>query len=132
MNRKTKAERQLEYYKKKYLECAKTFANEEELRLAVTHEPKVSLNNILHWSAYLQGARTAFLMMHENYKAKKGDDAVYTDAVFRLITSDLRYTGMFLTGSHEICYRNHKRDSRGKLVGVEAYFAEKVSVYVEV
>ena len=127
---KSRAERNLEIRKKLYLEALKNFESEEELRLAALHEPKVNLLNIQHWSAYMQGARRAFL-----YVLEHGDDydnKVYRDAVFRLITSDLRYMGMFLTESHTICFRNHKRDKKGKLISCEAYFAEKVVIYKEV
>lgn len=127
---KSKAERNLEYYKEKYLEALKHFESEEELRLAALHEPKVNLLNIQHWSAYMQGARRAFLYVMEH--GDDYDNKVYRDAVFRLITSDLRYMGMFLTESHDICYRNHKRDKKGKLISCEAYFAEKVVIYKEV
>lgn len=127
---KSKAERNLEYYKGKYLEALKHFESEEELRLAALHEPKVNLLNIQHWSAYMQGARRAFLYVMEH--GDDYDNKVYRDAVFRLITSDLRYMGMFLTESHDICYRNHKRDKKGKLISCEAYFAEKVVIYKEV
>lgn len=124
--------KRMEYFREKFLSCAKLVEDDEALRLATTYEVKVSLEKMHHYSAYLQGARTAFMMMHERYKAKKGEDAVYTDAVFRLITSDLRYTGMFMFGGYDIYYRNHKRDKRGKLVSVEAYFGERVSVLREV
>lgn len=127
---KSKAERNLEYYKEKYLEALKLFESEEELRLAALHEPKVNLLNIQHWSAYMQGARRAFLYVMEH--GDDYDNKVYRDAVFRLITSDLRYMGMFLTESHDICYRNHKRDKKGKLISCEAYFAEKIVIYKEV
>lgn len=127
---KSKAERNLEYYKEKYLEALKHFESEEELRLAALHEPKVNLLNIQHWSAYMQGARRAFLYVMEH--GDDYDNKVYRDAVFRLITSDLRYMGMFLTESHDICYRNHKRDKKGKLISCEAYFAEKIVIYKEV
>lgn len=127
---KSKAERNLEYYKEKYLEALKHFESEEELRLAALHEPKVNLLNIQYWSAYMQGARRAFLYVMEH--GDDYDNKVYRDAVFRLITSDLRYMGMFLTESHDICYRNHKRDKKGKLISCEAYFAEKVVIYKEV
>lgn len=132
MRKKSRAERLMETYKRMYLEYLKQFESEEELRLAVEHQPKVNLNNIMHWSAYLQGARRAFLLMHECYKPKRGEDAIYTDAVFKLITSDLRYTGMFLTQSHDLLFKNLKRDNKGKLVSVEAYFAEKVTIYRKV
>lgn len=127
---KSKAEHNLEYYKEKYLEALKHFESEEELRLAALHEPKVNLLNIQHWSAYMQGARRAFLYVMEH--GDDYDNKVYRDAVFRLITSDLRYMGMFLTESHDICYRNHKRDKKGKLISCEAYFAEKIVIYKEV
>lgn len=127
---KSKAERNLEYYKEKYLEALKHFESEEELRLAALHEPKVNLLNIQHWSAYMQGARRAFLYVMEH--GDDYDNKVYRDAVFRLITSDLRYMGMFLTESHDICYRNHKRDKKGKLISCEAYFAKKIVIYKEV
>lgn len=127
---KSKAERNLEYYKEKYLEALKHFESEEELRLAALHEPKVNLLNIQHWSAYMQGARRAFLYVMEH--GDDYDNKVYRDAVFRLITSDLRYMSMFLTESHDICYRNHKRDKKGKLISCEAYFAEKIVIYKEV
>ena len=127
---KSKAERNLEYYKERYLEALKHFESEEELRLAALHEPKVNLLNIQHWSAYMQGARRAFLYVMEH--GDDYDNKVYRDAVFRLITSDLRYMGMFLTESHDICYRNHKQDKKGKLISCEAYFAEKVVIYKEV
>lgn len=129
---KSKAERNLEYYKGRYLEALKSFESEEELRLAALHEPKVNLNNVFQWSAYLQGARAAVLAIMENSKPKQGDNAIYAQAVFKLITSELRYMGMFLTQSHDICYRNHVRDKKGKLISCEAYFAEKVVIYKEV
>lgn len=130
MAKQSKAERKLERCKNLYLEALKAFESEEELRLAALHQPKVNLLNIQHWSVYMQGARKAFLyiMEHEG----DYDNKVYRDAVFRLITSDLRYMGMFLTESHDICYRNHKRDKKGKLISCEAYFAEKVVIYKEV
>lgn len=127
---KSKAERKLEYHKERYLEALKEFESEEELRLAALYEPKVNLLNIQHWSAYMQGARKAFLYVMEH--GDDYDNKVYRDAVFRLITSDLRYMGMFLTESHTICFRNHVQNKKGKLISVEAYFAEKVTIYREV
>ena len=127
---KSKAERRLEQCKRHYLEALKSFESEEELRLAALHEPKVNLHNIMHWSAYMQGARRAFLYVLEH--EGEYDNKVYRDAVFRLITSDLRYMGMFLTQSNTICFRNHKRDKKGKLISCEAYFAEEVVIYREI
>lgn len=126
----TKAKKNLERYKKLYLEALEHFESCEEERLAALHEPKVNLQNIIQWSAYMQGARKAFLWMLEN--ENQYDNKVYKQAVLKLITSELRYTGMFLTEQNEICFRNHKCDKKGKLVSVEAYFAERVTIYREV
>lgn len=122
--------RHYEYAKAEYEKALKNHESSEELRLAAIHEPKVNVLNIMHWSAYMQGARKAFLYVMEH--EKDYDSKVYRDAVFNLITSDLRYMGMFLTESHTICFRNHKRDKKGKLISCEAYFAEKITLYREV
>lgn len=66
MAKQSKAERKLERCKRDYLEALKAFESEEELRLAALHQPKVSLLNIQHWSAYMQGARKAFLYIMEH------------------------------------------------------------------
>lgn len=124
----------LEYCRKAYLDALKAYEQDEELRLAMTNEVKVNLRNIHDWSVYMQGARRAFILYRELLESCKGDrdKAVYTDAIHKLITSDLRYTGMFLAGGYTICYRNHQRDKKGKLVSCEAFFADKVEVYRDV
>ena len=127
---KSKAERKLEYYKQRYLDALKDFVTEEELRLASLEEPKVNLHNIRYYSAYYNGARKAFSVLGDSrleYREK-----AYKDAVIKLITSDIRYAEIFLTGAHDLCFRNHKRDKKGKLISCEAYFAEKVTIYKEV
>jgi hypothetical protein len=128
----TKSEKRLEKAKKYYIEALKDFEQDEERRLAMLYQPKVSLNNIIHYSAYMQGARMAMLRFYELYKPKRhGDDNIYTEAVFKLITSDIRYTALFLEGTTDIFYRNHVRDKKGKLVSVEAYFGERVTTVRE-
>ena len=120
----------MEYYKEQFLEYAKAVEDEEELRLATTFELKVNLSRIQHYSAYMQGARMAILKMSEH--VDDYDSKVYRDAAFKLITSDLRHVSMWMTESNPICFRNHKRDKKGKLVSVEAYFAEPVTIYRDV
>lgn len=128
-----KNEKRLERAKKEYLEALKAYEQDEEMRLAMIHQPKVNLHNIMYYSAYMQGARMAIVRFGEMYMPKsKSEEAVYSRAVFKLITSDIRYTALFLSGDHNIGYRNHKRDKRGKLESVEAYFAEQKVVYKEV
>lgn len=130
MNRPTKSKKRLETYKRLYLDALKSYENEEEIRLATQYEPKVSLNNIQHWSAYLQGARKALLYILEH--GGDFDNKVYLNAVLKLAISDLRYTDMFITQSNPICFRNHQRDKKGKLISVEAYFAKPITIYKEV
>lgn len=128
-----KNEKRLKKAEKEYLEALKTYERDEELRLAMIHQPKVNLHNIMYHSVYMQGARMAIVRFGEMYMPKsKSEEAVYSRAVFKLITSDIRYTALFLAGCHDICYRNHKRDNRGKLESVEAFFAEPKVVYSEV
>ena len=128
-----KNEKRLKKAEKEYLEALKAYERDEELRLAMIHQPKVNLHNIMYHSAYMQGARMAVERFGEMYMPKsKSEEAVYSRAVFKLITSDIRYTALFLDGCHDICYRNHKRDNRGKLESVEAFFAEPKVVYSEV
>lgn len=128
----TRAEKKLEKAKKYYLDALKDFEQDEERRLAMLYQPKVSLNNIIHYSAYMQGARIAMIRLHELYKpSSKSEDKIYTDAVFKLITSDIRYTALFLEGATDIFYRNHVRDKKGRLVSVEAYFGERVTTVRE-
>lgn len=120
----------LEYYREKFLEYAKRCESDEEMRLATEYEIKVNLLNVRDYSAFLQGARRAMCYWSEYEHAQ--DNKVFKDAIVRLITSDLRYMGMFLTKSHEMRFKNHQYNKKGKLVKVEAYFAEKVTVYREV
>lgn len=130
MKKKSKNERMLEYYKKMFLEYAKRCEADEEMRLATEYEIKVNLLNIRDYSAFLQGARRVMCYWSEYEHTQ--DNKAFKDAIVRLITSDLRYMGMFLTESHEMRFKNHQYDKKGKLVKVEAYFAEKVTVYREV
>ena len=120
----------LEYYKKMFLEYAKRCEADEEMRLASEYEIKVNLLNIRDYSAFLQGARRAMCSWSEYEHLQ--DNKVYKDAIVRLITSNLRYMDMFLTQSHEMRFKNHQHDKKGNLIKVEAYFAEKVTVYREV
>ena len=126
--------KRLEYCRKAYFDALKTYEQDEELRLAMLNEAKVNLRKIHDWSVYMQGARRAFILYRELLDDSKGrrDNMVYTDAIHKLITSDLRYTGMFLSGDYTICYRNHQRDKKGKLISCEAFFADKVEVYRDV
>lgn len=126
----TQAERKLEKAKKYYLEALKAFESDEEKRLALLYEPKVNLRSIMQFSAYMQGARMAVLRYGEwikhGQRGRKGEERIYLDAEYKLITSDLRHTALWLEGTTSIYYRNHVRDKKGKLVSVEAYFGERV------
>lgn len=130
MAKKSKNEKKLEYYKKMFLEYARRCEADEEMRLASEYEIKVNLLNIRDYSAYLQGARR--MMCYWSEYEPLIDNKAFKDAIVKLITSELRYMDMFLTESYEMRFKNHQYDKKGKLVKVEAYFAEKVTIYKEV
>ena len=130
MAKKSKNEKWLEYYKKMFLEYARRCEADEEMRLASEYEIKVNLLNIRDYSAYLQGARR--MMCYWSEYEPLIDNKAFKDAIVKLITSELRYMDMFLTESYEMRFKNHQYDKKGKLVKVEAYFAEKVTIYKEV
>lgn len=85
--------------------------------------------NLVVESYQLQGARQMLLRLLDAYKIlfkeKQGkDDAIYTKAEMDLILSSKDATRHFLCGDLHIYYRGHKRDKKGRLVKVEAYFAK--------
>ncbi len=85
--------------------------------------------NLVIESFQLQGARQMLLRLLDEYKItykkKAGvDDAVYLKAEIDLILSSKDATRHFLCGDLRIHYRGHERDKKGRLVKVEAYFAE--------
>ena len=130
MEKKSKNYRMLEYYRKKFLEYASRCEADEEIRLATEYEVKVNLLNIKTYSAFFQGARK--MMCYWAEYEPLIENKVFKEAIIRLITSDLRYMDMFLTQSHEMRFRNHQYDNKGKLTKVEAFFVEKLIVYRKV
>lgn len=130
MNKKSNNYKKLEYYKKMFLEYASRCEADEEMRLATEYEIKVNILNIREYSAFLQGARK--MMCYWSEYELLPDNKVFKDAIVRLITSELRYMDMFLMQSHELRFKNHQYNKKGKLLKVEAYFAEKVTIYKEV
>ena len=68
------------------------------------------------------------LRMRDCYKIKfkrkcDQDDAVYEQAELDMIASSPYNIRHFLCGDYRVCYRNHKHDSKGRLISAEAYFA---------
>lgn len=103
-----------------------------ERRMAVEKDIKVNLQKLLYYSAYYQGARIVaeklIPYVMQNYR---GDDKVYIKAELDMITSSKRNMQLWLDGT-EMRYRNHKRDKKGKLESVNAYFAEYKQTITEV
>jgi len=87
-----------------------------------------------YYGAYYLGALTAAKKVIEEYvnKAWTGENKVYRDADIKLITRDKRSMQLFMDGLYDIMYRDHKRNAKGKLVYVEAYFADRRTNFVEV
>lgn len=103
-----------------------------ERRMAVETGINVNLHNIIHYGAYLQGARqTAEKLIPYVMQNYRGDDKVYIKAELDLMTSSKRNMQLWLDGT-QMRYRNHKQDKKGKLESVEAYFIEYRNVIQEV
>ena len=83
--------------------------------------------NLHEWSNRMQGAREMLIKLYEDDKmilplgVKRYEEMVYTKAIVNLLISDLRNVQEYLLGTN-ICFRNHVRDKKGKLVSCEAYF----------
>ena len=103
-----------------------------ERRLGVNPELKVCFQNVLYYGSYLLGAQMAAVKLipyvMQNYR---GDDKVYIKAGLDMITSSKRNMQLWLDGT-QMCFRNHKRNKKGKLESVEAYFVEWRNVTQEV
>lgn len=105
-----------------------------ERRMAVETDIKTNLQNIAYYGAYYQGALMAACKVTEsllNGNKPKGDDWIYLQSEWELITSSKRNMQLFLDGT-KIAYRNHKRNNKGKLESVEACFVECRNVIQEV
>ena len=78
----------------------------------------------------MQGAREMLVRLYEDDKmilplgAKRSEDRVYTKAIVNLLAIDLRNVHEYFLGTN-ICFRNHVRDKKGKLVSCEAYFVKQ-------
>lgn len=130
MEKRTKYQKMMEYHKKEFLKYAQLVESDMEIKFATEFEVKVNLVKIREYSCYLQGARKGMLLWDE-YKSLKNEKA-YDDALLRLATSDLRYMDMFLAQNHEIRFRNHERNKKGKLMKADAYFVERITLLKEV
>ena len=97
-------------------------------KAAAARTQRVDVRKLYAYSAYLQGAMAAILTFCEEFpQIFGGKDAAYNKAVVELATASLRNTDLFLTKEHEIRFRNHVKDKKGKCVKCEAYFADRVT-----
>ena len=85
------------------------------------------MENLHEWSNKMQGAREMLIKLYEENMMmlpvceKRSEDRVYTKAIVNLLASDLRNVHEYFLGTN-ICFRNHVRDKKGKLISCEAYF----------
>ena len=88
------------------------------------------MENLHEWSERMQGAREMLIKLYEDDNIifplglKRSEDRVYTKAIVNLLASDLRNVHEYFLGTN-ICFRNHVRDKKGKLVSCEAYFVKQ-------
>ena len=103
-----------------------------ERRLGINPELKVNFQNVLYYGSYLLGALMAakklIAYVMQNYR---GDDKAYIKAELDMITSSKRNMQLWLAGT-QMCFRNHKRDKKGKLESCKCYFVEQRNVIQEV
>jgi len=105
-----------------------------ERRMAVEKDIKVNLQHISMYAAYYQGAIMAVKEVTKrllNGNKPKKDDWIYIKAEWDLITSSKRNMQLWLD-STEMCYRNHRRNRKGKLESVECYFVERKNIIQEI
>ena len=103
-----------------------------ERRLGVKDGLQVNLSNIRYYAAYYLGAMQAVMKVTDELRTRKpkGEEWVYLESVWKLITQDKRHMQMYLDGE-EIRYRNHQSDKKGKLTSVESYFTERRTIITE-
>ena len=100
--------------------------------MAVEKDIKINLQNIIYYGAYYKGAlQTALRLIPYVMQNYRGDEKVYIKSELDLITASKRNMQLWLDGT-QMCFRNHKRDKKGKLESVECYFVEYVNVMREV
>ena len=105
-----------------------------ERRMAVEKDIKINLQNLVYYGAYYVGAIDAVIKtiqtLFENRRKPKGEDWIYLEAEWELVTSSKRNMQLWLEDT-PIRYRNHKRNKKGELE-VEAYFVEDRNIIQEV
>lgn len=98
-----------------------------ERRMAVEKDIKINLQNLVCYGAYYMGALDAVRKILPTFftsgSKPKGEDWIYLQSEWELITSSKRNMQLFLDGT-EMRYRNHKRNKKGKLESCECYFVE--------
>lgn len=106
-----------------------------ERRMAVEKDIKINLQNLVYYGAYYTGALAAVQKITPTLFASgrkpKGEDWIYLQAEWKLITSSKRNMQLWLDGT-EMRYRNHKHNKKGKLESVECYFVEYRNIITEV
>ena len=106
-----------------------------ERRMAVEKDIKVNLQNLVYYGAYYMGALDAVQKITPTLFASgrkpKGEDWIYIEAEWKLITQSKRTMQLWLDGT-QIRYRNWERDKKGKLTKCEAYFVEYRQTITEV
>ena len=83
----------------------------------------------------MQGARMMLNAIVDHTKCGNGkfllvnegkDSKAYHEAIIKLVMQDFGNIDKFLCGTPRIMFRNHKRNEKGTLVSVEAYFERDI------
>ena len=90
-----------------------------ERRAAIDNKLALNANSVAYYGAYYLGAIQAVqdVVGQLLTNKPKGDDWIYQQAFYKLITSSKRNMQLYLDGT-EMRYRNHEHNKKGKLVSV--------------
>ena len=94
----------------------------------------INLSKVQDYGMYYLGALLAVTKVLEMIQSPdwKINEKPYREAILRLIVKDKRSMQLFMDGWYQICFRNHKKDKKGKVTYAEAYFAEQKTRYEEI
>lgn len=105
-------------------------------------EEERPLRRLPIWSWYIDGARTMLRLLRDNLLCDepkpKGyvrdkDHQVYQKAILDLIMDSMDNVDRFLSQDYdEIRYTDHELDKKGKLIKCRAYFAKRVTKFMEI
>lgn len=106
-----------------YLSIGVMFANKK--RSPQKSVTEVDLRRIHDYGTYYLGAMLAARKMAEMLQdpSWRLNEKAYREATLRLVLRDKRSMQLWMDGCYYIRYRDHKKNTKGKVIWCEAYFS---------